>query len=766
MKTLVVLCALATTAIAAPSVTGEEFRRIQPGKWPELIKREKKSSRHFTEPETFKTADQPLHLTSKFDETATSGRSFGFKKPIIVKTTGGHRGSHYVYRDSEEERAHSDPQESCSKQVNVKLCDRNNIEQHNGGRTVGHEADVHDDNMEHSIKMAKEAIENLQRDLKNIEQTSGAKLLSHKQREIDSSNTEFHDEIEVARQALDHIQRSFGNLESMDLKTTTLHDVQDMQDNNDHAKLIEKKMAQWKENTQTNMDTGKNMEDVLIPTDRESKTLQIDAPQTNKNEKLNQKFNTAEVFTKESALENNDNTLKEFDSDKISKEQHSNTDKRDPMKPDHLKDEMKASETEIKESKIELPETKHKNTQSSVNESPDLSLDVQSDILVKTPSKKFELGTNKDLMKNMESAVMKAATHEVESNMNKGTKNVENHHKGVSNLNKLKSSETGKFESMTTNKHINSENNWVDIEKHIKEEKSAWNDMAARHSEDFNLNHKHMENKVFAPSITTNQHETLARNPTELHSEHIQKSAVITGLDTNNPTFWPHKHTQNKEEIGQMKVAGEFHNKHLMNPHMHTSHHHHFSHPSHGYPMHGGGHHIHSHPLKSHLAPINEMRDANSVDMDNFMQPTLQMNMADFMGKSALENMHQWTHKEDGGRSAYGPVYGSSGLNLAASGTSGSGAIGVFPNANVGGCAIPLLLSCSPSVVPGSLTKSSYGHETSYGGNIPAYRGNEEHNIHMKRDIKKSNDKLSTKLKRASKTTKLVPDTVSTNKKQ
>lgn len=46
-------------------------------------------------------------------------------------------------------------------------------------------------------------------------------------------------------------------------------------------------------------------------------------------------------------------------------------------------------------------------------------------------------------------------------------------------------------------------------------------------------------------------------------------------------------------------------------------------------------------------------------------------------------------------------------------------AFGVFPNANVGGCNVPLLLSCSPSIVPGRLVKSGYG--SGYGAGAAAY---------------------------------------------
>ncbi|CAG9783882.1 unnamed protein product [Diatraea saccharalis] len=46
-------------------------------------------------------------------------------------------------------------------------------------------------------------------------------------------------------------------------------------------------------------------------------------------------------------------------------------------------------------------------------------------------------------------------------------------------------------------------------------------------------------------------------------------------------------------------------------------------------------------------------------------------------------------------------------------------AIGLFPNARVGGCNVPLLLSCAPNVVAGVLSEA-------HGYSAPAYRNNED----------------------------------------
>lgn len=74
------------------------------------------------------------------------------------------------------------------------------------------------------------------------------------------------------------------------------------------------------------------------------------------------------------------------------------------------------------------------------------------------------------------------------------------------------------------------------------------------------------------------------------------------------------------------------------------------------------------------------------------------------------ENEHE-EHLDEKARSYYGSPAGAvaapglAGLPLSATAAAPSGpAVGVFPNAKVGGCAVPLLLSCAPNVVSGYLS--------------------------------------------------------------
>lgn len=116
------------------------------------------------------------------------------------------------------------------------------------------------------------------------------------------------------------------------------------------------------------------------------------------------------------------------------------------------------------------------------------------------------------------------------------------------------------------------------------------------------------------------------------------------------------------------------------------------------------------------------------------------------------ENM-QWENlPQSDMRSAYGAAYGIGGagnagiISGAGAERGGASAIGIFPNAQVSNCAIPLLLSCSPSVVSGSLGKS---YSSSYGSFAGAYRSNSDKaNQPSKRNAKNLNSIELSKTKR------------------
>ncbi|CAH2086264.1 unnamed protein product [Euphydryas editha] len=262
MKTLFVLCSLATIAIAVPTTLRENLDSfdLSTEKIPNN-KREKKSAEHDSpqgltiNDENENTQMRHSHKT-KIETTSHGKTKADFKKPIIVKKKLGYR----VYRDSDEEMAHADPYENCRRQFKVKLCDGEPM-LHTHSKNVqsllseGASEIVSEKGMENSIKMAKEAVENLERGIKIIENNSAKK--SNSMENIDSGIT-LQQDIEMAKSALEHIQRRMENLEAIDL-----------QENNPDLKETEKikSINQWKEaieNIHKNVDISKNIEDAFI----------------------------------------------------------------------------------------------------------------------------------------------------------------------------------------------------------------------------------------------------------------------------------------------------------------------------------------------------------------------------------------------------------------------------------------------------------------------------------------------------------------------
>ncbi|KAF9421873.1 hypothetical protein HW555_002313 [Spodoptera exigua] len=110
---------------------------------------------------------------------------------------------------------------------------------------------------------------------------------------------------------------------------------------------------------------------------------------------------------------------------------------------------------------------------------------------------------------------------------------------------------------------------------------------------------------------------------------------------------------------------------------------------NHGYLPHSVPHY----GYPSHYRTVEDPEMMQFSDMDHFMagQMTGHVPMARLGGYGAAASVS--------------PIAGIGGrvLSQAGAGT----ALGLFPNANVGGCGVPLLFSCSPSIVSGQLVQSA-----------------------------------------------------------
>lgn len=864
MKTLVVLSAFAAIATAAPTLPDTYNKPLSYQITP-TFRREKKSP-----VEAHNDAVPVLEVSQNIPHSELSNvhkltaRTFGSKKPIIVKNKLGY----HLYRDSDEEQAQADSQEKCTKEVKVKLCDEENLQAKSSNLNenfAAGEADVHqsENEMKHSIKMAKETVDNLQ------------KMSNWKHSEF-GSDAELHKDIEVARQALEHIQQNFAKLESLNMRTAILNDAQALQDA--HLQITnDERMAQWKEamdNIQKNTEIARNLENSLSSTDGLLSNMQ-----------------KTELTTQDKSgdVKNADNLKMLTKNEKLNFQP-----KEVKMEHEPLHEEMKTAASEIKEAKIMNEQELRKFPRNNMPVKPfeELSQDTlfksKSDLLgqnihtemhEKAKSSNFDsslkLPVATVLGKEMEAKESTGKSSElikmdVEANKHKQLENVDNIHGKLTRT--MKSAEVN-HESMQHNGHeFTIEVESKDPENNLKHSKSAliesddknMLEKASDHvsvddqkkaelksdsltsektanfvpvtfanseehhgMDNLNKNKIHFQNtaaksvdqaahmskqvssRVLAPAaqhhsvtdLTPKMMEHLdVEHQHELHNFHPQAKAWQAGqmasmknaaIEQNTVNLDSHPQAKNwqAEQKASMKISSveqsiaDLHNPETqrtvanfspMSHHLPAQYHTHFPGPAHHHQIHHPTYPGHLHNMH-HGLPLRAAESVKAqekaVEMDNSVQSTLQVNMNEPSGKTALEHNVNWKQQQVGAaRGAYG-AYGLGGAGVGAIGASvgassgitggnsgGSGAIGIFPHANTGGCAIPLLLSCSPSVVPGSLAKSHSG----YG--VPAYRAGENFNIHSKRDTMKSNEMSAAKAQRIP--TKVIQKIPYTSNKQ
>lgn len=241
--------------------------------------------------------------------------------------------------------------------------------------------------------------------------------------------------------------------------------------------------------------------------------------------------------------------------------------------------------------------------------------------------------------------------------------------------------------------------------------------MGMRSSQDLNTGHQISENnehdRLFTQWAQDNQHQTM-RNP------------VTDGRNLDE--LFMTRFAEEKQQQDHLKTAPEFHNGHSHEGLAQNK----FA-MANTQDLSQLGPRMHEH--------LHIMKHAMPSDMDSAMQPSMHMSMRDAMGKPRFEHndMH-WNHHHHA-MARYG-----SGSGLPISGV-GGGAVGLFPNANTGSCGIPLMLSCSPSVVSGTLAKAQT-HPTAI--TAPAYRSGDDLMYYMKRDAKDSEDLPALKIQKSS----------------
>lgn len=866
MKTLVVLSALAAIATAAtlPENRNSDYRPYSYQITP-TFRRDKKSP-----VEAHKDAVLEASQNSPRSELnhahEVPARTFGSKKPIIVKNKLGY----HLYRDSDEEQAEADSQEKCTKEVKVKLCDGENRQatSSNLKEFAAAEGNIHqsENEMERSIKMAKETVENLQ------------KMSKWKHSEF-GPDAEIHRDIEIARQALAHIQQNFGNLESMNMRAASLNDEEALQDA--HLQISnDERMAQWKkaiDNIEKNAEIARNLEDSFSSTNDHAQLSHIQKTElatqekssdlknadglkmlTSKNslkdEMLNfdgkeaklehkqfhEEMKAAASEIKEAKLmtehelktiPRNDMVVKPFEelsqntqfkSKSDHPEHNINANRHDeakssdfdsslkhPAAPVHSKEMKEAKESFAKSAELIKMDVENKLKQSdsadkvlisandkltSTMKSAEVSHDSKQDdvhqLVIDSKARENNLKNSKSVLidsdnKNMiakasehvsavdqkESEIKSdSLTHEKTDNFGLSTFAKSEQQQGINNFHK-KSSE--KMENQltlnpfeidpATTRNVQFQNTAaksVDQAAHMSEQVSSRvlapvghhhseSDLTAKMAEHLDAEHQHQSNNLHPQAKIWHAGEMAS-----------MKNAAI---EQNTANFDSHLQARNWQ--GDHSIA-ELHNREMQRvvknftpmahrfPAQHQTHfsgqgyHHQVYHPAQLGQLHNMHHGV---PFRT-AESLNAQEKAAELDDAS----TLPVNTNEPSGKTALEHNAKWKQQQVGAaRGAYG-AYGLGGAGVGAIGSSigaasglagggggGPGAIGVFPHANTGGCAIPLLLSCSPSVVSGSLAKAHSG----YGA--PAYRAGENFNFHTKRDTKKSNELTAAKAQRS-----------------
>lgn len=800
MKTSVVLLALATAALAAPAHHEEAFKdeHQTPAKLMDGFTRERKST---LESSSSPNPGSPVNLpsSSQNSEFGVSGRSFNLQKPIIIKKKVG--SSYQVYRDSDEEKL--DSPEPCMKQVRVKLCEDHNVAKSSDmmkSSTI-EDPKIHmtEDDMKHSIMLAKEAIETIQKDLRKIEHTP-AKTAPWKHGDSES-DVELHQDIEVARQALEHIHNNFGILEVPNSHDTSVKEAEIVEDVAfPLAQTEEERLAQWKEaidNIHRNVELVKNIEDSFKSTqDNMSHTDEIVTPMKDINKHELHKPSVKDdmrVTENVEIKEEHKPMIEDLEHSKIEKSNEQNEMKSNIGEKDMMESASMVSATKLQElnhnNKARLtPQLmkdehiaqakdgfekfhgdKHAVDTMTLDSLPQ-TINIMS---LQTAEEDKERKTEANHLEKSEKVQVDSLMNNIKSidsgeSLLENQRNVDNELHGTTAHNAFKQDELKNI-GETEDKHIVMKSAEHITDKHdelIKDEGKMHEGHQAMtqfkqaggfatgsmglpsdmkkdnpsltgiksHENMVQKDHSFVEGKMtqtensMVPAMTSDslvlQHKPMMGNAFEMKATEDMKNMEHQQLDQAHMR-WAQDKTFNTE-MGSIKSAAETHQV--------------IDHPK---KMHPGHHHAHHHPSPHHLDashghlrhPDQLMTHAKSADMDNVMQSNYFMNMRDSNNQGQDGHTFRWRpkhqHSHDSARSAYGaPVPASSPT---------SGAVGLFPNANIGGCGIPLLLSCNPSVVSGSLAKA---HPASY--SAPAYRTEDDFNFHSKRDVKKTENLVNT----------------------
>ncbi|NP_001296490.1 asparagine-rich protein precursor [Bombyx mori] len=718
METLVVLFAVIYTIIAAPAQLGEHldtFKTLN-GDFSDTTVRERKSTAQ---------AELDHHLNQNVDDGISNGRSLHAKKPIIVKKKIGY----HLYRDSDEEKRLTSSRENCNEKVKVKLCDEEAALTSTGmGRsTTTEDIDDHlmsEEDMKQSLKMAKEAIANLERDLQKMDTKSSPKSAQMDEIHLEAG-AEVRKDIDVAKEALEQIHQNFGNLESMSLHASTSDDPGSI--HNVHltvAKTEEERIAQWKEameNIQKNIEIARNIEDSFKFDDNEKLVDENSFLEASSSEVLN--ANT-QLTEKSSANKDDMNTaasnVHESDAKNEAKFENNN------LGNDHKTTLRSSLESELSDNTLKkqpgsMATNEHFHTNNEIGAT---KVSKNSDLEINTERISFDLkpenNDEKPTIQSKSNEYLKSESEKDNKNTYKKEEIIEKLNDTTHTINNSNSHGTDqKAESATENRKT-------------QERQPTENDNVTKVS--VQMNNDKNEGLMKSADI---EHMPKINEPAQHLSgtnDNIKKAAMPNSKNNEMST------AQSKfEESNNFRIAN--HNSQSVGHH-HTS------------TMKDVNHldtmrtHMRMDPVHKNL---NDHLIHGQVYHDDHIDTAFHSNMRDSLNGFRPDNtMFQWKPSQE--RTVYGPAMSSH---------TGSSAVGVFPNANIGSCGIPLLLSCSPSVTSGSLAKALPS-----GYSAPAYRMEEDFAVFPnKREIKKGNEIPSVNFKTMTTNTKMKMSKTNFDKK-
>ncbi|XP_073943793.1 uncharacterized protein [Choristoneura fumiferana] len=758
MKTLVVLSALAAIAIAGPTIPIDETTDFDVTKIGKRSPTLHKGYGHIVAP------IHPVPVVHHTYVQPVIPHHLGLKKPLIFNHHHGHLGHHgHVFRSEDEEvEAHSaeskETKNKCMKEMEAKCDDEiiaKSSELTDGVQIDDSEDDISESEVAQSLQMAKEAVNALQKKLQRAEQNS--RMTQWKQGDFES-DVKLQREVETAKQALDQMQLNFGNLESMNVQmhASAFKEADVPKTHLELTKSEEERIAQWKdaiENIEMNVELVKNIEDSFQNTQHiEMKSAALENSSFHKQARSeNQPSSLAVATHAEQSGFSKDATEMRIDGKSAdSTSSWKAHGKSANIESSNLKTDLESSASTLSESTAALHSTNEHKEQSVRNEQGQSFGRRQKEIhsgqgshgLVQSQTN-LGISHNQHQLSSSQNHQQLSSSHnhnQLSSSHNArqlalGHGNIQNFkddHSMIATEAKMGDKQMSSQLVKTTKSSEGSELN-VDHEKigptidTTNLMKSADHQIQAKVID----NSENLEKSSLKNEASKFENSTLKHEEIEAKSSHFDNSEAsrIPSIDTSLSSNDQGKSAEHEKlmklsdqmvgQSQQSEVAAAL--QHMPSGQLEKSK------QLHSFSVHG--------------------KSADGVSDSASLQISPNGLHSGFKSSLDVPKSKSWKDASfhASSRGAYGSglslgggygasSYGASGYGAGA--TSGAGAVGVFPNAHVGNCAIPLLLSCSPNVAAGHLAKSHSSYSApSYASQ--SYRNTETTNTHSKRDITK-----------------------------